>query len=442
MAADLPISDADVAELFAGLARYRLLVLAVSGGSDSVALMHLVARWRSMTATAPIIHVASVDHGLRSGSRDDAAWVATEASTLGMPAHVLTWHGDKPDAGIQEAARSARYELLAGLLRELAEGDAALVTAHTADDQAETLLMRLARGSGIDGLAAMPECRRLLPDAPFDLVRPLLRVPKQSLLATLRASGLGWREDPSNARPQFERVRLRAAAATLAELGLTAEKLALSAHRLQRARGAIDASSADFQSRALDLNDGAFAAIDRRLFAAAPEELRLRLMLRVLDRFGGASPPARLAKVEALMARLADTERFSATLGGCAVAALPGQIQVYREAGRITQPESRLREAEAVTWDSRFSVSVAGLSRQMRHVTVKPLGGQAYASLRRATGARLPSRIAAGLPAFWAGSELLAVPALSGASKIEKLAPELTFHANFLGLPEDLRISD
>src|SRR5262249_29823831 len=146
------------------------------------------------------IHVATVDHGLRPGSDREAAWVAARASELGLPHRVLPWVGPKPRTGRQDAARRARYALLAEHAGRLPP-PVAIVVAHHLDDQAETLLMRLGRGSGLDGLAGMKPVRphagddeypRLPDGADIRIVRPFLAITKARLVATLRDRGLDW----------------------------------------------------------------------------------------------------------------------------------------------------------------------------------------------------------------------------------------------------------
>src|SRR6185295_1697765 len=205
------------------------VALAVSGGSDSTALMVLFAQWLAQSGQSPAdTIVLTVDHGLRQQSRAEAEWVAQMAAGLGFRHAILPWAGAKPKTGVQAAARAARYRLLAEFMGGTGLG--VLMTAHTAYDQAETLLMRLARGSGLDGLAAMA------PTAPLEsatcgrggkivLVRPLLDVAKASLKAALVARGVPWLEDESNAALVFERSRWRAAGATLTQLGLQRDSL-------------------------------------------------------------------------------------------------------------------------------------------------------------------------------------------------------------------------
>jgi len=177
----LPIAASEVEALLAPLAEFSKVALAVSGGPDSVALMRLVARWRAGPAKGPQLGVLTVDHQLRPGSREEAQYVGQIAAGLGLPHAILTWeHEQMSTAGLQERARAARYDLMATYCH--ANDIPALVTAHHLDDQAETFLMRLKRGSGLDGLAAIPERGAW---AGITVLRPLLDVPKARLLATL-----------------------------------------------------------------------------------------------------------------------------------------------------------------------------------------------------------------------------------------------------------------
>src|SRR5664279_5723612 len=180
------ISARDAKRLFADWKAVPAIVLAVSGGPDSIALMWLAARWRRALARGPRLIAVTVDHGLRAEAAREAREVKRLARTLDLPHRTLRWTGVKPKTGLPAAARSARYRLLAELARRSRATH--ILTAHTRDDQAETLLMRLVRGSGIAGLAAMAresECDGLL------LARPFLDVSKSQLIATLEKAGIG-----------------------------------------------------------------------------------------------------------------------------------------------------------------------------------------------------------------------------------------------------------
>ncbi|MFN3622883.1 MAG: tRNA lysidine(34) synthetase TilS [Hyphomicrobium sp.] len=432
-----PVQDRELDALFAPLAAFRSLILAVSGGADSMALMLLARRWSQMHTESPKIMVATVDHGLRAESRAEADWVIGEARALGIEAHLLTWSGEKPQAGIQDAARTARYRLLSDHALSVAQGPAAVVTAHTEDDQAETLLMRLARGSGLDGLAAMAPLRAIEEAlGQVVLARPLLGVSGKRLRATLRAAGRTWLEDPSNEADRFERVRIRKARARLAELGLENHKIALSARRLARAKDALETCVDDLQRTAgLDVHGGAYASFDAGTWSAAPEELRLRLLGRLIAAFGGQAEPLNLGQLEALVLRMSEAKFEGATLGGAAVSRAGATIHVHREAGRAPLPTLLLAPGAAAMWDRRFRVVSAALNPTP--VEVRALGAEAYAGLRRQLelGAVLPANAAATLPAFWREGELLFVPVLANLPAARGMweAVDGLYSAEFLG---------
>lgn len=433
-----PIRDDDLDDLFGGLARFPHLVLAVSGGADSMALLHLVARWarRRGGQTAKVV-VATVDHGLRPASAQEAEFVGGVARGLGLPHEALRWEGAKPLSGVQAAARAARYDLLADLALRIAGDETwAMVTAHHLDDQVETFLMRLARGSGLDGLGGMARERRIGPGTGGMLVRPLLEVPKARLIATLEAAGQRWVEDPSNDDAAFERVRVRQAAPALAQLGVSPEMIALSMRRLGRARAAIEVSVDRLAAAAgLDVHRGAYASFAYEVYGRAPEELRARLLARLIGAFGGQGVAPRLAKVEDLGAAIAREPTRGVTLGGAIVVRDEEHVQVFREPGREGLPEIAVTPGTRVVWDRRFLVQVA--TGAGMPVTVKALGPQAYATLRveLAGAISIPARAAVTLPSFWRGERLVALPCLApGAAWLagEKRDGAAMFRAEFL----------
>jgi tRNA(Ile)-lysidine synthase len=456
MTAAEPISDSELDAILSSQLSFPV-ALAVSGGADSMALMLLTARFVCAHRLQPqvadgreAVIILTVDHGLRPESGAEATWIKGEAARLGFRHETLVWQGPKPTTGIQVAAREARYEMMARYIEsELREAQSksqgrqlperSIVTAHHQDDQAETLLMRLARGSGIDGLTGMHRRTRI---HGVPVLRPLLDVPKSRLVATLRACHATWREDPSNESVAFERVRLRRAKAALAELGLTSEPLALSARRLARAREALEAAATGLSRTAgLDLHSGAYASLDREKFMTAPEELRVRLMARLIAGFGGQAGPARLASVEELCARLQEGTAEAGTLSGAMVRIETGRIEVYRELGREGLPAIELCAGEQKVWDRRFRVSWSPAPAVPGAVSVGPLGREAYSGLRpklRGPALRLPARAAATLPAFRHGDRLLAVPHFGFVDR--SLAPltgdEETCQAQFIGMEQ------
>src|SRR5262249_44298101 len=209
-----PISLQEAKRLFAALRALPAIVLAVSGGPDSLALMLLIARWRRTLVRGPRLLAVTVDHGLRSEAAREARKVKRLARALEVEHRTLRWVGTKPKTGVPAAARAARYHLLVQAAR--AAGASHILTAHTRDDQAETLLMRLVRGSGIAGLSAMAhETER---DG-IMLARPFLDVPKSRLVATLNRAGIAFADDPTNRDVAFTRPRLRALLSALAGEG-------------------------------------------------------------------------------------------------------------------------------------------------------------------------------------------------------------------------------
>jgi tRNA(Ile)-lysidine synthase len=297
---DLPVSPAEAAALFDDLKKLPALLLAVSGGPDSTALLWLAARWRAGLKGGPKLVAVTVDHGLRPEAAEEARAVARLARKLGIAHRTLRWTGRKPATGLQEAARAARYRLLAGAARKA--GASAVLTAHTLDDQAETVLIRLARGSGLTGLAGMRRSRPLL-EAGEDLrlVRPLLGIAKSRLIATLRAENIPFAEDASNRDPRFTRARLRGLMPRLAEEGLTVPRLALLADRLARAEEALgQTADAAYEMYAMRSDgriefDGAEGLL--------PDEIALRLLGRAITEVGDEGP-VELGKLEALHSAL------------------------------------------------------------------------------------------------------------------------------------------
>lgn len=319
----LPISVDEAASLFSDLAGASGLLLAISGGPDSTALLWLVTRWRK-TSKAKLTAV-TVDHGLRKEAKREAAAVAKLAKKLGVPHRIVKWTGAKPKSGIQQSARKARYALLVTAAKKA--GASHILTAHTLDDQAETVLMRMARGSGIGGLGGMARRSRL--DG-LTLVRPFLDVPKARLIATCKAAKVAYADDPSNTDPKFTRARLRPLMALLAAEGLDARRLSGLARRLRRADAAIEAAAdkavpASEQSEATTLSAAAFAS--------QPAEVALRILGRAVSRHA-TEGSVELGKLEALLAAVlpiaqAPTKTpFRRTLAGALVTVAKGEVRV------------------------------------------------------------------------------------------------------------------
>jgi tRNA(Ile)-lysidine synthase len=323
------ITVSQAKSLFADWKSAPAIVLAVSGGPDSIALMWLAARWRRTLTRGPRLIAVTVDHGLRPEAAREAREVKRLARQLDLPHRTLRWRGAKPKTGVPAAARAVRYRLLAEVAR--ASGATHILTAHTSDDQAETLLMRMLRGSGIAGLAAM--ARQSEREGVW-LARPLLDIPKSQLVATLNKAKIAFADDPTNRDTSYTRPRLRALMPKLAEEGGDVRSLVRLAARLARANAALEVL-ADGAERYLALrnrNDAARFGFDASAFAGLSEEIRLRLLMRAIDR-AGHEGPAELGKAETLLAALdraiAKGEgRLKQTLAGAVISLTGGRIHI------------------------------------------------------------------------------------------------------------------
>lgn len=315
-----PISADDAVEFLSCFKLHKHILIAVSGGPDSVALMVLAQRWKTdLGRHAPKISVATVDHGLRHGSREEADGVSRLARSMRLSHATLTWHGVKPKSGIQEAARAARYELLFVHARDI--GADAIALAHHADDQAETVLLRLASGSGLAGLAAM---KHSVIRGNIVILRPFLSVPSARLRKTLDEANIPYVIDPSNNNPAYARVRLRHARAILEKGGLTRERLVTLANRMNRADDALRqiAAAADRRYRIPSDSCRIFAP---QLFDE-PREIVIRVLQNAISSIGRGDELIlqRLEQhVDSLVVARTDIRPRKLTIGG-AILALSG----------------------------------------------------------------------------------------------------------------------
>lgn len=290
--------------------------VAVSGGADSVALMHLLAGWaKGQGCVLPVVLI--VDHALRKGSAAEAKKAAAAAKKAGLQAYILTRKGPRPKTGIEALAREARYRLMGRWLQR--QGLAHLYVGHTMDDQAETFLLRLGRGSGLDGLSAMRS------EAPFPvagfgdlvLVRPLLGVRRADLRLYLKARRQDWLEDPMNSEARFARSRIRSLMPLLDAAGVSPARIADAAAHLARARGALELATGAVLARAARPH-GKEILLDAKALVAAPREIGLRALAALLMAVSGEAYRPRFEALERLFERLAHgTLGGGATLHGC-----------------------------------------------------------------------------------------------------------------------------
>ncbi len=398
------------------------LAAAISGGSDSLALALLAAAW--VRAAGGRLTALVVDHRLRSGSGAEARRTAGLLKDRGIEPVILTRCGPAPETAIEEAAREARYRLLGGWCR--AHRVLHLLVGHTREDRAETLLLRLSSGTGVDGLAAMPAVQET---SWGRVLRPLLPVARDRLRALLRRRGIDWLDDPHNSDPAFARPRLRRCAEVLAGEGLTAARLSRTAARIGEARAVLESATASFLAAAALIHPCGFVRLDRRALGEAPPDTGRRALERVIRTVGGAAYAPRRARLEPLYAALAGAGEIGPrTLGGCIVRPDRDAILVAREA---TADAVAVAGGGELLWDRRFRLRLSASAEGRGGLRVGALGRKGWNDLRGARPEpdvrRIPAVVGPGLPALSDACGLLEVPHLGYRRVREALVERILF---------------
>lgn len=394
------------------------LGIAVSGGSDSVALLHALSRAFSGSSTQ--LFSVTVDHGLRPEAFEEAKRVCQIAKRLNVSHDTLSWDGWDGQGNLQARAREARYDLMSRWARE--KGIAVLALGHTADDQAETVLMRLARASGVDGLAGIQR-RRMVNGV--TLVRPLLDVSRADLQSYLTAHEQNWIDDPSNSDLRFERVRVRSASSQLDALGLSVHVLADVAHNMSKAREALDWYTF-IAAREFVQVDGGDILIELRRFRTLPDEIARRLLVQSLCWIGGgAYMPRRDAVRETIAAIRAGK---TATLHGCTVLAHGGLIWICREYNAVRH----LSVPVTVSWDKRWQVASGAVLDASLNMRALGKTGLHQIGDWRQTGRPYAALMSS--PSIWAGNNLICAPfaGVQGKVGIELIGGGEEFFASIL----------
>ncbi len=403
-----PLGGREFAQLMDAFAPFEpapQLAVAVSGGSDSMALALLAADWAREKGGQ--LTALTVDHGLRDEAAAEAAQVASWCAAHGMAHATLRWAEPKPASGIQAAARAARYRLLEDWCR--AHAVLHLLVAHQQEDQAETLCMRLARGSGSDGLAGMAT---VVERGAVRLLRPVLGVPRARLQATLAGLGQDWIEDPSNRNPAYLRTRLRQALGQLAQDGIGVAQLAVLASRLGRARMALESETARLLARSVTLHPAGFAWVDPAALLGGSEEPGLKALAAVLTTVSGSDYPPRLARLERLFRLLSEGSFGGRSLGGCLIQPRRGKLVICREPAAMALPVRAL-PARHTHWDGRFSLDLDATAPD--DLTLGALGADTqavFAALPRPVREAVPAAARSTLPALRDAKGVVAVPPL------------------------------
>ena len=366
--------------------------VAVSGGSDSLALLHLFARIQAHRGGA--LHAVTVDHRLRPEATAEARFVAGMCAGLGVSHDTLVWDHGRIDGNLQDQARRARYGLIGAWARDRGIGD--VVLGHTADDQAETFLMGLARGAGIDGLCGM---RRKWEEGGIRWLRPYLTVPRADLRAYLTRHGITWVDDPSNADDRFQRVKARKVLAALKPLGITVEGLSAVTDTLSIAQGALKSAAVERASAILRSAAGE-VILDRQGFRLTHPETARRILIAALRWVSSAAYAPRAAQMERLQQAI--RQGRDATLWGCRLRVGGAEIRITREPKAV----AHLATPTDAIWDGRWRLT----GPHHADLRIRALGAEGLRASKawRDTGISRAALVVS--PAVWRGKTLVAAP--------------------------------
>jgi tRNA(Ile)-lysidine synthase len=375
------------------------IALAVSGGGDSMAMLALAHGWARVMGIR--LHVVTIDHGLRDASAAEAAMVGAECAALGHPHATLRWYWDG-HGNLQDAARAARLRLIEEWRGEIAH----VLFAHTRDDEAETVLMRLARGSGVEGLSGMADRRRVLSGAGFWQIRPLLTETRADLRHYADTLRLRYIDDPSNEDPRYDRVRVRQALAGLSDLGLDAAALVATAQRMARAREALAARAASVADGIVRRDSARTGDLvfDRDALARIERDTQLRLLAAALQWVSGAVYRPRAAALEGLLDRV--LAGSGGTLHGAQVSVGRDSLRIFREFNAVRDTQGTA--GEGPPWDGMWQIAGPAVDG----LTVRALGPNGWAKIPEKPGPDIPCELGRSLPAVFEGDRLVACAAL------------------------------
>ena len=355
--------------------RYPTLAVAYSGGSDSTALLFLADRWARQRRAKVV--ALTVDHGLRPESKQEVCIAQKRCQKLGIESHLLRWLAPKINSGIQNAARNARYSLLSDWCKK--RNILHLLVAHNLEDQAETILHRLGRRTGLDGLAGMPAVREM---KNIRLVRPCINVSRQRLRATLNENNIKWLEDPSNNNLSYARVRLRRLLPTLTKEQISPTMLSGTARRLSSVRRSLERNVSKVLAENAMMFPEGYSRIARKAFSNSETEIARRVLEILLCSIGGSLYPPNGRKVDRLLQTLKNEIIFKPrTLGGCKIALKDHYVLIFREAKRCQN--TIIRPGETIFWDGRFFVRI-GIKNNltMKDYFLGSLGGRSCPKIR------------------------------------------------------------
>lgn len=404
------IKDLPEVELFNKFISDKPIALAVSGGPDSTAMMQIAAFSKKIENYK--VTVLVVDHGLRKESKNEARLVSKNAKLLGFNAKILRWEGTKPKTRIQEIARKTRYRLMTAWCKK--EGIEKLFLAHHLDDQVETFLMRLGKGSGVDGLAVMNFLTEI---SSLQLVRPFLEIPKSRFLDILDHSNLKWISDPSNSNLNYKRSRIREILPILSKEGINSKQIGLVIKRMQSAKNALNSQTKKLLEKYLSSNEGVAYFLDKNLFQEIKDkEILLRVLEKIIMNISGSIYPPRRNKLENILIwLLKENNALARTLNGVVVRKRKGEFIFYREPddcykSAVTMPLTTRYNC----WDDRFFIK----ANKSNNFQIRALGNagtkvlKEKKILKRQGFQNVPLSAWKTAPGIWSKKRLISVPSL------------------------------
>ena len=428
----LSISRAEFSELmkpYGPFERCPTLAVAYSGGGDSTALLFLAYRWARQRSAKVV--ALTVDHGLRPESKQEVYIAQKRCQTLGIESHLLRWRAPKLNSGIQNAARDARYSLLSQWCKK--QNILHLLVAHNLEDQAETILHRLGRRTGLDGLVGIPAIREM---KNIRLVRPCINVPRQRLRATLTANNIKWLEDPSNYDPSYARVRLRRLLPILTKEQISPTMLSGTARRLSSVRRSLERSVSKVLAENAMMFPEGYCRISQKAFSNSETEVARRILETLLCSIGGNLYPPKGIKVDKLLQTLKYEKIFKPkTLGGCKIVLKKQYILIFREAKRCQN--TIIRPGKTTFWDGRFFVKLGKTNNiSMKDYFLGSLGGKSGTKINEMIAKMeitcAPKDVLMALPVIRDIDGIIGLPYLGYGRKKEKSVSLIQVFVQFL----------
>ncbi len=408
----LPVSSTEFDDLMSVIGYFEpkpTLAVATSGGADSMALLLLAHQWANKNG-GKVISI-TVNHNLRPEAKEEAEYVADFCARLGIEHNTLSWkYHKKPDSAIQAQARAARYELLTDYCRN--NDILHLLTAHHQGDQAETLFLRLIHGSNISGLSCMPAQNIV---SGVRLLRPLLAIPKERLIAYLKINHQDWIEDPSNQNCNYERVRIRN---SLRDNGKIKQSASILSDAFSKVRNILENSIASELTNNVSIYESGYAVIQSA-------EISLPALSALITTLSGEEHPPRREKLENIHTAIESQKLIRRNIAGLLFEKInTGEILVYREEKAIEQPVI-IGENTEIYWDKRFLLKWKNIDPATENkaysLQIRALGSDGLAKIKKSSPYLLknmpPARILRCLPSFWLLEELINVPHIAYMAK-------------------------